>query len=281
MAGQGALARGSDEGLGRRGRRARTTAPAIGASTAAFAQTRAKATGFFRVEQSRRPVVVRVPGRAPVLLDRRERRRHGVGHARAGREDLFAALPPASLGPGRPGARSAARSTPGTCSAASATTGGRNGPSSPPGAWPPGASTRCTTGARPSGQPSRKPRVPYALMMRGWQTGPHDHGHARRVRGGLRAPRGRSRRQPARRTLPTIRGCSATSSATSRPGRAAKASCATRLLAGPASEHAEARSRRIWPRATRRNGARRSSSPRFSVTWTRSTPPCAGTTPIT
>ena len=135
-----------------------------------FQNTAAKATGFFRVEQ--------VEGRwwfvCPDGHLFYSTGLNGVGTAwgrasRAGRIYSPRCRRQVSLREAVAAGRRRARSTPGICNAASAMTGGRNGRSSPRNAWLPGVSTRCTTGAcRVRNQP--EPRVPYAVMLRGWQT---------------------------------------------------------------------------------------------------------------
>jgi len=136
-----------------------------------FLNTQAKATGFFRVEQ--------VEGRWWfVCPDGHLFYSSGVngvgtiaGTRAQGREELFAALLPAHLVPGGPGARSLAssfytwnlyRRFGGDFRPKWAEFTGRR-----LAAW--GFNTVHNWGAPSRTQP--EPRVPYALMMRGWQTG--------------------------------------------------------------------------------------------------------------
>lgn len=136
-----------------------------------FQSTYAKATGFFRVEQHRGRWWFVCPDGHLFYSTGVNGVGTGAGTRLQGREDLFAALPPAGLAGGGRGGRSMSGSfytwnlqrrfgDDWRAKWAEFTTQRLAG-------W--GLNTVHNWGAPSRDQP--EPRVPYALMMRGWQTG--------------------------------------------------------------------------------------------------------------
>ena len=173
LAGEGAVARGSPAGLGRGGRPALASAPADRCRYGGFLDTPAEGDRLLPRRADRRALVVRRSRRAPVPLHRRQRRGDRPrARASQGREDLFAALPAGRSSRADGGADGALVLHLEPRSAASATTGGRNGPSGRRAGLPRGASTRPLLGAarRPAGL--RGAARALRADARGWQTGP-------------------------------------------------------------------------------------------------------------